>query len=131
MSPWAASLISVVAVSLVSLVGLATLSASERRVRRIATVLVSFAVGALLGDAFIHLIPETFAEGAATLQPSLLILAGMMLFFNHLFRKKLNEEPNPLEVEMYLYQENVNSYVMAEEMHKMQGGAARGGGERE
>jgi zinc and cadmium transporter len=80
-SPWASSLASVVAVSLVSLVGLATLSASERRVRRIATVLVSFAVGALLGDAFIHLIPEAFADGSATLRPSLLILAGMMLFF--------------------------------------------------
>lgn len=57
--------------------------------------------------------------------------AGMMLFFNHLFRKKLNEEPNPLEVEMYLYQENVNSYVMAEEMQKLQSSAARGGGERD
>ncbi len=43
---------------------------------------------------------------------------GMLLFFNHLFRKRLNDEPNPLELEMYMYQENVNTYVIAEEMGK-------------
>ncbi len=44
--------------------------------------------------------------------------AGMVLFFNHLFRKKLNEEPNPLEVELFMYQENMNDYVIADEMRK-------------
>lgn len=43
---------------------------------------------------------------------------GMVLFFNHLFKKKFNEEPNPLEVELYLYQENMNDYVIADEMRK-------------
>ncbi|NIK77527.1 stage V sporulation protein AA [Paenibacillus castaneae] len=43
---------------------------------------------------------------------------GMVLFFNHLFRKRFNEEPNPLEVELYMYQENVNAYVIADEMRK-------------
>ena len=79
------SMASVVAVSLISLVGLVTLSMNEARVRRIATPFVGFAVGALLGDAFIHLIPETFAEarasGGAPLGPSLLVLGGMMVFF--------------------------------------------------
>lgn len=36
---------------------------------------------------------------------------GMLLFFNHLFRKKLNEEPSPLELEIFLYQENVEKYA--------------------
>jgi zinc and cadmium transporter len=79
-----ASFASVIAVSLVSLVGLLTLSASEARLRRIATFFVSFAVGALLGDAFIHLIPETFASTtshAGQLSRSLLILGGILLFF--------------------------------------------------
>ena len=49
---------------------------------------------------------------------SLGIGLGMMLFFNHLFRKRFNEEPNPLEVELYMYQENVNAYVIADEMRK-------------
>ncbi|HWR54943.1 MAG TPA: stage V sporulation protein AA [Negativicutes bacterium] len=38
---------------------------------------------------------------------------GMMLFFNHLFRKEINNEPTPLEVEMFLYQQNVNQYILA------------------
>lgn len=46
---------------------------------------------------------------------------GMLLFFNHLFKKRFNEEPNPLEVELYLYQENVNAYVVADEMRKKHG----------
>lgn len=44
---------------------------------------------------------------------------GMIVFFNHLFKKKWNEEPTPLEVEMFLYQENLNQYVVAEEYKKM------------
>lgn len=75
---------SVIAVSLVSLAGLLTLSMDEPRVRKLATFLVSFAVGALLGDAFIHLIPETFESPGhpeTSLSPSLLILGGMMAFF--------------------------------------------------
>lgn len=81
MSAPALSLLSVVLVSLVSLVGLATLSLRRERIHRLATALVSFAVGALLGDAFIHLIPETFAGQASPLKPSLLTLGGILLFF--------------------------------------------------
>jgi stage V sporulation protein AA len=45
---------------------------------------------------------------------------GMVIFFNHLFKKKFNEEPSPLEVEMFMYQENVNHYVITEEYGKIQ-----------
>ena len=81
MTIWVTSLVSVGVVSLVSLVGLVTLSLDEARTRRLAALLVSFAVGALLGDAFIHLIPQAFKQDAVTLWPSLLILGGMLLFF--------------------------------------------------
>ncbi|MBB6674204.1 stage V sporulation protein AA [Cohnella nanjingensis] len=43
---------------------------------------------------------------------------GMLLFFNRVFRRRLNDEPNPLEVEMFMYQENVNRYVITEEYRK-------------
>jgi len=49
---------------------------------------------------------------------SLGIGIGMVVFFNHIFKKRFNEEPNPLEVELYMYQENVNAYVIADEMRK-------------
>ena len=45
--------------------------------------------------------------------------AGMVIFFNHLFKKKFNEEPSPLEVEMFLYEENVNRYIITEEYGKI------------
>ncbi|WP_019909873.1 stage V sporulation protein AA [Paenibacillus sp. HW567] len=44
---------------------------------------------------------------------------GMVIFFNHLFKKKWNEEPTPLEVEMFLYQKNIDLYVVNEEYSKM------------
>ncbi len=43
---------------------------------------------------------------------------GMLLFFNRLYRKKRNDDPNPLEVEMFMYQENVNHYIITEEYRK-------------
>jgi stage V sporulation protein AA len=44
---------------------------------------------------------------------------GMVLFFNHVFKKKFSEEPSPLEVEMFLYQESTNRYVIAQEYGKI------------
>jgi zinc and cadmium transporter len=80
-STWILSLLSVGGVGLVSLAGLATLSLDETRLRPLATALVSFAVGALLGDAFLHLIPESFSGGGPALGSSLAVLGGMLLFF--------------------------------------------------
>ncbi|MFC0214273.1 stage V sporulation protein AA [Paenibacillus chartarius] len=57
---------------------------------------------------------------------SLGIGIGMVLFFNHLFKKKFNEEPSPLEVEMFMYQENVNHYVITEEYRKIHDREQRG-----
>ncbi|WP_438445536.1 stage V sporulation protein AA [Gorillibacterium sp. sgz5001074] len=51
--------------------------------------------------------------------------AGMILFFNHWFKRKFNEEPSPLEVEMFLYQQNMNHYVVAEEYAKMPPGGGK------
>jgi stage V sporulation protein AA len=44
---------------------------------------------------------------------------GMVLFFNHIFKKRFNEEPSPLELEMYLYQESTNRYVITQEYGKI------------
>ncbi|WP_374719756.1 stage V sporulation protein AA [Parageobacillus toebii] len=40
---------------------------------------------------------------------------GMILFFNHVFRKRINEEPSPLEVEMFNYQQSLDQYVILHE----------------
>lgn len=43
---------------------------------------------------------------------------GMVLFFNHLFKRRFNEEPTPLEVEMNLYEESIDRYVIRNEQDK-------------
>ena len=40
---------------------------------------------------------------------------GMIIFFNHVFKKRLNEEPSPLEVEMFNYQQDLDQYVIMHE----------------
>lgn len=40
---------------------------------------------------------------------------GMILFFNHVFKKRLNEEPSPLEIEMFNYQQDLDRYVIINE----------------
>jgi len=45
---------------------------------------------------------------------------GMVVFFNHVFKKKFNEEPTPLELEIFLYQQNLNHFVVTEEYDRLQ-----------
>ncbi|MFD2630741.1 stage V sporulation protein AA [Oceanobacillus kapialis] len=37
---------------------------------------------------------------------------GMLLFFNHWFNRRFNEEPSPLEIEIQKYQQDLDSYVI-------------------
>ncbi|AEH47349.1 stage V sporulation protein AA [Parageobacillus thermoglucosidasius] len=46
---------------------------------------------------------------------------GMILFFNHVFRKRINEEPSPLEVEMFNYQQSLDQYVILYENKESMG----------
>ncbi|WP_088043801.1 stage V sporulation protein AA [Bacillus sp. EAC] len=43
---------------------------------------------------------------------------GMILFFNQWFKTRLNEEPSPLEVEMFQYQRSIDEYVLVNENKK-------------
>ena len=42
---------------------------------------------------------------------------GMLLFFNHWFQKRFNEEPSPLEIEVFNYQQEIDNYVYHKENH--------------
>ncbi len=81
MSTYLYALISVSAVSLVSLVGVFTLSLKESVLRKYLFLLVSLATGALIGDAFLHLIPESFEGAASAPFVSLAVIGGILLFF--------------------------------------------------
>ncbi len=73
--------LSILAISLVSLAGAFSLSLKEDKLKKIIFYLVSISVGALLGDAFIHLIPEVFEEGIGGLTFSISIFSGFIFFF--------------------------------------------------
>jgi len=81
MDVWAYSLISVVLVSLISVIGILGLLWFKGGLRGVTFLLVSFAVGGLFGDAFIHLLPEAFEEFGASLTAPLLVLLGILVFF--------------------------------------------------
>jgi len=79
--PFIYTIISVIIVSLISLIGILTLSINTKKLNKILIYLVSFATGALLGDVFIHLIPELVENNRYNLQTSFYILGGILVFF--------------------------------------------------
>jgi len=78
---WIYTLVSVALVSAISLIGVFSLSLNQERLKKILLFLVSFAVGGLFGDAFIHLLPQSFEKLGANLTTSLFIVAGIFIFF--------------------------------------------------
>ena len=53
------SILSVVVVSLIALIGIVALILSDSFFKKIQTLLVSFAVGTLIGGAVLHILPES------------------------------------------------------------------------
>ncbi len=78
---WIYSIISVLVVSAISFIGILGLSIKAEKLRKILIYLISFSAGALLGDAFIHLLPETIEQVGFGLQISGYILLGILIFF--------------------------------------------------
>ena len=73
--------VSVLIVSTVSLIGVFTLSLKEELLRKYIFIFISLAIGALLGDAFIHLIPEALENSLNATFTSILIILGILIFF--------------------------------------------------
>lgn len=40
---------------------------------------------------------------------------GMLLFFNHWFKKRLTDEPSPLEIELHSYQKSIDEFTVENE----------------
>ena len=75
------AILSVLAVSLVSLAGAFSLAMRDDLIKKYIGIFISLAIGALLGDAFIHIIPEVFESGINEMLASILIISGVILFF--------------------------------------------------
>lgn len=89
--------------SLISLVGIFTLSWNQKKLYRRLLFLVSFSAGTLLGDAFIHLIPEAYENSSSRIAVSICILSGILLFFilekivhwRHCHKRACEKHPHP------------------------------------
>ncbi len=78
---WSYTLISVIIVSLISLVGIFFVTINDSIFRKVITYFVSFSIGALFGDTFIHIIPEVVHEYGFGINASVSILVGIIAFF--------------------------------------------------
>ncbi|MBT4917294.1 ZIP family metal transporter [Candidatus Peregrinibacteria bacterium] len=100
---WVYALVSVLVISTISLVGVFTLGLKEDFLKKILIYLVSFSAGALLGGAFLHLIPEAVHEHGFHIETSLLILGGVAVSFvmekivcwRHCHHPTTNDHPHP------------------------------------
>jgi len=80
-APWLLALVSVFLIGLVSLAGVVTLSLGHARLERVLFLLVSFAVGAMLGGALLHLLPAAYERLGSGPRTGGLALAGVLGFF--------------------------------------------------
>ncbi len=78
---WFYAIASVFVVSLISLIGFFALPFNKEKLDKILIYFVSFSAGTLLGDAFIHLIPEAYEKIGIYFQVALYILSGIVAFF--------------------------------------------------
>lgn len=75
------TILAVILVSSISLVGVLVLLLGEKKIEDKIFFLVSFATGGLLGDTFLHLLPETVERQGLELSASLSVLLGIIFFF--------------------------------------------------
>jgi len=81
-SPLSYALLSTIIISLLSFAGILTLSLKRDWLEKIIFILISLSAGALLGDVFLHLLPELIeVQGGLLISSSLLILTGIVIFF--------------------------------------------------
>jgi len=78
---WIYTLASVLIVSLISVIGIFALTIDQKKLNKILMYLVSLSAGTLLGDAFIHLLPEAYASAKTPILVSLFTLGGILVFF--------------------------------------------------
>ncbi|QQG49622.1 MAG: ZIP family metal transporter [Candidatus Berkelbacteria bacterium] len=118
---WFATIASVTVVSLVSLIGAFVIAVHDRRSEDeeyspFMHFLIALAVGALLGDAMIHLLPEAFAEAGQI--ASLYVGGGFIVFlilekflhWRHHHRQQVKNRIEPVGV-MNLVGDGLHNFI--------------------
>lgn len=78
---WLYTLLSVAVISLVSFIGVFALTVNREKLEHFLLYFVSFSVGALLGDVFVHIIPHVSEEHGFGIEVGLYFLIGLIIFF--------------------------------------------------
>lgn len=109
MDPIIPILSSVTIVSLIAFIGIIFISLKEKALKRVLTALVGFASGTLVGNAFLHLIPEAMPESGSSpneaIMPFYYVILGIVAFFaleKFLYWRHCHEEACPVHAFVYL-----------------------------
>ena len=78
---WVYSIVSVSIVSLLSLIGAVTFLMKKNKLEHLLLYMVSFSVGALFGDVFLHIMPEVVHDAGFDSKLGAYFLSGIVLFF--------------------------------------------------
>ena len=109
---WLFALLSALVVSLVSFIGVFFLSFRQEKLRKVLVYLVCFAVGALLGNAFFHLLPESYYH-INTSHAAWLCIGGFLIFF--ILEQCLHLHSHKKEVKNYgylsLYADGIHNFT--------------------
>jgi zinc and cadmium transporter len=117
-SIWFYTIISVFIVSLISLIGVFTLSFDQKKLYKFLIYFVSLSAGTLMGDAFIHLIPEAMRDNKKEINVSLYILLGVLVFFllekvlhwRHCHKEPCAEHPHPFSY-IILFGDSLHNFI--------------------
>lgn len=81
MTPEQYIMLSVIGISLISFIGVFTLSIKKVTLDKILLYLVAFSAGALIGDSFLHLLPELIEEIGFETITALYVILGLLSMF--------------------------------------------------
>ena len=78
-------------------------------------------VTSVFGEIYLLVMGQE-ADGATALEISYSVglALGILIFFNHFAKWKMNSDPTPLEVEMRLYEENISKTLIQNDERKEQ-----------
>lgn len=115
---WIYSILSVIAVSLVSLIGIFTIAINTGKLQKILIYMISFSAGGLLGDTFIHLLPEAVSTSGFSVKISIYVILGIavsfimekMIHFRHCHHPTTSNHPHPFAV-MNLFGDSVHNFI--------------------
>jgi zinc and cadmium transporter len=73
------AILAVFITSLISLIGIFTLGLKTEKLKKMLIYFIAFSAGTLMGDAFLHMLPETVEEYGFQTSTGLAILGGILI----------------------------------------------------